>query len=78
VNITRRTIGPWIPAVFCAILSFMALFGSIAFEGRVWEPAFFSFLPMCFFFVGATISEMRRDIRELTKQVSELREKRVS
>jgi hypothetical protein len=56
----------------------MALFGSIAFEGRVWEPAFFSFLPMCFFFVGATISEMRRDIRELTKQVSELREKRVS
>jgi hypothetical protein len=40
-----------------------------------WQPAFFSFLPMCFFFVGANTSAMQREIQELRKQVTDLQEK---
>ena len=75
MNTTRRTMGHWIPAVFCAFLSLIALFGSSVSDSRFWEPAFFAFLPMCFFFVGAATSQLQRDILELRKQVSELREK---
>jgi hypothetical protein len=42
-----------------------------------WEPAFYSFLPMCFFFVGWAIfvsrQETRREIRELRDTIAKLR-----
>jgi hypothetical protein len=60
---------PWLPALFCAFLSLMALFVAPLDAAK---PAFYAFLPMCFFFVGAVISQMRREIIDLRRQVSEL------
>jgi len=39
---------------------------------------FFSFLPMCFIFVGAATSQMQKEIRELRKQVVDLQTKQSS
>ena len=67
----KQIITPWIPTAFCAFISAIALFGSIWSLGSNdvwWRPAFFAFLPMCFFFVGATLSHMHRDICELEQK----------
>jgi hypothetical protein len=40
---------------------------------RYWEPAFYSFLPMGFFFVGAVAFLGRREIRELRTKLNGLR-----
>jgi hypothetical protein len=40
-----------------------------------WKPMFFSFLPMCFFFVGSATWQMQKEIRELRRQVAELQDK---
>ena len=72
---TLKTLGHWTPAAFCAFISFAALFAPSGSDW--WRPAFFAFLPMCFFFVGAATSQMQREIRELRKQLAESQEKRV-
>ena len=71
----KQTLGHWTPAAFCAFISFTALFASSGSDW--WRPAFFAFLPMCFFFVGAATSQMQREIRQLRKQLTGLLEKRV-
>jgi hypothetical protein len=70
----RQTIGFWLPAVFCAFLSYTALSSSD--EG--WRPAFFAFLPMCFFFVGNALLQMHREVRALRDRVAELEARKVS
>jgi hypothetical protein len=65
----KQTLQPWLPALFCAFLSVMALLVTPLDAGK---PAFFAFLPMCFFFVGVATSQMRREIIALRKQVAEL------
>ena len=40
---------------------------------RFWQPAFYSFFPMAFFFVGAVTYFTRRELRELRSIVDELR-----
>ena len=72
----KQKLGHWIPAAFCAFISLTALFASSRSE-EWWRPAFFAFLPMCFFFVGAATSGMQREIRELRKQILVLQEQRV-
>ena len=74
----RKTLAHWIPAAFCAFISFLALFASIRPGAEWWRPAFFAFLPMCFYFVGAATSGMHREIRDLRKQIVELREMRAA
>ena len=73
----------WIPAVFCALLSLIALsesigfrvfFGKYAFEGW-WQPVFFSFLPMCFFSVGAGTTYLHRELNDLRRRVAELEQR---
>jgi hypothetical protein len=72
----KQAFGHWIPAAFCAFLSLLALFASSR-SDEWWRPAFFAFLPMCFFFVGAATSRMQREIRDLRKQIVELQGKAV-
>ena len=72
----RQAISYWVPAAFCAFISLIALFGSTSSDAGWWRPAFFAFLPMCFFFVGALMSQMQREIRELRKQLAQMQEKR--
>ncbi len=43
-NRSKRAI--WIPAAFCAMLSLMKML----LPNGAGDPAFYSFLPMCFFF----------------------------
>jgi hypothetical protein len=78
-----KTIVYWIPAAFCAFISLIALFesigvsfffGSTSYQGW-WQPVFFSFLPMCFFFVGIGTTQMHREVRELKQRVAELEQR---
>jgi hypothetical protein len=36
----------------------------------LWEPIFFSFLPICFVFVAVSNSQMQREIDRLRRQIS--------
>jgi hypothetical protein len=65
---------PWVPAAFCAILSLMPLFAGSSYDNGWWRPAFYAFLPMCFFFVGTVLSKMQKEIGGLRQQVAELQQ----
>ena len=68
-----KTITHWIPAAFCAFLSLIALVGSVRSpDSDWWRPAFFAFLPMCFFFVASATTQMHRELRELRQRIAEL------
>ena len=72
----KQKISHWIPAAFCAFICLNALFFAPTSPGvEWWKPVFFSFLPMCFYFVVAEISQMQKEIRELRKQVTDLQSK---
>ena len=62
----------WIPAAFCGLLVLLTVI-------RPDPPGtlipFVCFLPMCFFFEGLLTSRLRRDVRDLRKQVEELKQK---
>jgi len=73
----KQTISHWTPAAFCAFLSLIALYGSIASDAGWWRPAFFCFLPMCFLYVGFVTYQMQREIRELRKSIAEMQGKQV-
>jgi hypothetical protein len=68
----RHWFTPWIPAAFCAFISLMALFASTGEGEGWWRPAFFAFLPMCFFFVGSAMLGMQRQIGELRQRLAAL------
>ena len=64
-----KPIAYWLPAVFCAFLSVLALVGvTSSGDGGWWEPAFFAFLPMCFFFAGAVMAMMGKEIKALKEK----------
>ena len=72
----RQKIGFWIPAASCGFISLIALFGLATLDGRWWQPAFFAFLPMCFFSVGSAMTQMHRELSELRQRLSELEQKK--
>lgn len=71
----RQRISYWVPAAFCGFISFMALLGSVLPYGNWWQPTFFAFLPMCFFFVGSAMYGMSRELRELRQRLAALEQK---
>ena len=71
----KQTISHWIPAVFCTFISLIAISGSVASDAGWWRPVFFSFLPMCFVFVGFVTFQMQCKIRELQKHLAEMQGK---
>ena len=75
---TLQTLGHWAPVAFCAFICLIVLFTPSSGNIEWWKPVFFSFLPMCFFFVGAATSQMQKEIRELRKQVADLQSKQAS
>ena len=56
----------FIPAVFCALISVTAL--SMGDNAR---PAFYAFLPMCFFFAAMPLVTMDRRIRDLEDKLEQ-------
>ena len=75
----KQTLAPWAAAIFCAVLSLICVLSNLLglmFAGPSdagnWVIPFLCFLPMCFFYAGAGMSQMQAELRELKKQVSEL------
>ena len=65
-------LGPWIPFVFAVYLCYSTLFRVAQTDVKSWEPAFYSFLPMTFFFVGTAIFHLWREVRALRSTVAAL------
>jgi len=65
----------YVPAAFCGFLCFIVLIVQISMDqSTAWGPAFFCFLPMCFFFLGGGIfHSMQSQIDALKKELSELK-----
>ena len=40
-----------------------------------WQPAFYGFLPMCFFFIGTELNASRIEMQKLRDEVEALRSK---
>ncbi|MBL4771374.1 MAG: hypothetical protein JKY61_09575 [Planctomycetes bacterium] len=57
----------WIPAVFCALLSLMKMF----MPNGAGDPSFYSFLPMCFFFVASVHHSLWQRIETLENALCE-------
>ena len=63
----RDRLSPWIPAIFCAFLSLITVSGNLILDfmngtarSSGIDIPFYCFLPMCFYFVGAFLSNLRR------------------
>lgn len=68
-----EAIPSWIP--FASAMALCYIVSSGFGPGmRSWEPAFYSFLPMCFFFVGVNLHMMGRELRSLREKVARLEE----
>jgi hypothetical protein len=61
-----------LPFAFAMYLSYSTLSHLVRTNLKEWEPAFYSFLPMCFFFVGLSVFISRREIRELRDKIARL------
>ena len=66
-----KSIAHWTPAMFCAVISLVPL---LVMSSDAWKPAFFCFLPMCFFILGSTTFQMHREIRSLRSQLAALQQ----
>lgn len=78
----RVKASPWLSAGFCAGLSACCLIAYLALQffvqsdpSSAWVVSFLSFLPMCFYFVGAGMAQMQREIGELRQQLAEIQGK---
>ena len=73
----KKSLPYFAPFAFCAFLSLIALVGVIGIgplgaDSSWWKPPFYSFLPMCFFLVGAHMLQMRKELEALREQVARL------
>jgi len=73
MKIFRQILIHWLPFLFALFLCYTASSKLAAPDMRYWEPAFYSFLPMCFFFVAAVTFSMAREIRELRAAIAKLK-----
>ncbi len=66
----------WLPGAFCAALCGISLVAAIATQGpsggTAWQPAFFCFLPMVFWFAGAQEHAARQRLAALETRLAEL------
>jgi hypothetical protein len=90
MKVTRRvyvrqmpSMRAWVATGFCALLSLimicMSLWLSFTIGPNYWVVTngflgFLCWLPVCFFMVGAGMSQIQREIVELRKQVTELQQ----
>ena len=70
----RDRIGPWVPAILCAVLALLVTIGNLwaQFAGGsdgAADLVFMIFLPMCFYFVGDYLSKLRKENQELRSRL---------
>jgi len=68
----REKIAPWTAFALCAALSTITLVTLTRPGATGWEPTFYFFLPMCFFYVGVVMAGMTKEIRELRQRIAKL------
>lgn len=74
----REKFSPWLPVIFCIFLSSITVAGNLFLAFRSGTPqtgielVFHCFLPLCFLFVGAAVSKLQKENRELRKQIQEV------
>jgi len=78
----RDKLGPWLPAIFCAVLSSITIVANLAGQFMTGTGStgpgdipFYCFMPMCFFFVGAYLSHLKNENQKLRERVDELTSK---
>jgi hypothetical protein len=70
-----KAISFWVPTSLCACISMLALYGSVIHDSKLWRPAFYLFLPLCFFLVGSITYRMHRELSRLRHRVGRLEQK---
>lgn len=66
----RENVGPWLGAIFCAVMAGITTVGNLwahsrgGSEGAI-TMVYIVFMPMCFFFVGAYLTQLRNENREM-------------
>jgi peptidoglycan/LPS O-acetylase OafA/YrhL len=76
----RDKIAPWLPAGFCVVLAVIVTIANLwayangGSDGSA-TMIFMLFLPMCFFFVGAYLTQLRNENREIVARLDELTRK---
>ena len=63
----------WLPFAFALYLAHSTLSRIARTDLKVWEPTFYAFLPMCFFFVGIGLFAGRHETRQLREAIAKLR-----
>jgi len=72
-----KPVNPWIAAGFCAFISLLMLVGQIV--GSAWigtnpvAPVFYSFLPMCFVYIGILMKQMQTELADLKRELHEVK-----
>jgi hypothetical protein len=72
-KLTEDILISWLSFVAAIVVSLTTLSHIARADLKAWEPAFYSFLPMVFFFVGWGIFMSRREIRDLRETIADLR-----
>ena len=72
-DIVREIVLCWLPFAAATYLCYTTLNRIEPADFRFWQPAFYSFLPMSLFLVGAIVYISRKEIRDLRATVEELR-----
>jgi hypothetical protein len=71
---TLKVLPHWTAFMFSACLSIIALISTVVGypSSNAWQPAFFSFLPMCFFFMANATSQTQREVNDLRRRLEKL------
>lgn len=73
----REKLGPWVPAIFCGGLAVITTIGNLAAyaitgTNDAVTMVFILNMPVCFFFVGAYLTKLRDENRELKDRLDAL------
>ncbi|MEM6979497.1 MAG: hypothetical protein AAF539_07485 [Planctomycetota bacterium] len=73
----REKIAPWLPAVFCGVIALIVVIANTATRllgatDRAVDMVFMLNMPMCFFFVGSYLTQLRGETEKLRARLDAL------
>lgn len=63
---------PWVPAIFCAVLSVLTIVGKLMTKRLGVEVAFYCFLPLSFYLTGVMLLQLRHQNADLKRRLDEI------